>query len=188
MQEDKRQKYVEHIAKMLVLAGYPAADAESSAATIMSLETSIAKVRCGAYIVLIQSLALLELMRRAALCDYYSVCDPQVASSAKRDASLTRAAKECKSPICAALTWRTAQYLRSYTNVQRRDIPRQYNPVAPDALPAGWDWPKVALRPWLLSSAMPCGASQENRIFKKIKCEGSRTATRLRGGEQYLSR
>jgi hypothetical protein len=103
MQEDKRQKYVEHIAKMLVLAGCPAAEAESSAATIMSLETSIAEVRCSVYFVLIQSLALLELIRRPALCDYW-VCDPQVASSAKRDASLTCAAKACKSPICTVLT------------------------------------------------------------------------------------
>jgi putative endopeptidase len=41
--EEIRKKYVAHIAKLLVLAGTPAAEAEKKAAAVMKIETSLAK-------------------------------------------------------------------------------------------------------------------------------------------------
>lgn len=41
--KEKRAKYVEHMAKMFVLAGAPAEQAAKDAATVMALETSLAK-------------------------------------------------------------------------------------------------------------------------------------------------
>jgi len=40
---EQRQKYVEHVAKMLVLLGEPETQAERDAATVMSMETALAK-------------------------------------------------------------------------------------------------------------------------------------------------
>ena len=42
-----RDKYVEHVAKMLVLAGYPEAQADRDAHSIMAMETALAKASLG---------------------------------------------------------------------------------------------------------------------------------------------